>query len=62
MKIQGETNYTCLAMAVVIVLGIVPSMVHTYVLMDYATDLILDYSLIQVSKVSTSAAKEKEGL
>ena len=34
----------------------------TYTLMDSATDLILDYSLIQVSEVSSSVAMEKEGL
>ena len=44
------------------VLGIVPSMVHSYTLMNSATDLILDYSLIQVSEVSSSIAMEKEGL
>ena len=30
--------------------------------MDSATDLILDYSLVQVSEVSSSVAMEKEGL
>ena len=34
----------------------------TYSLMDSATDLILDYSLIQVSEVGSSVAMEKEGL
>ena len=34
----------------------------TYSLMDSATDLILDYSLVQVSEVSSSVAMEKEGL
>ena len=34
----------------------------TYTLMDSATDLILDYSLIQVSDVGSSVATEKEGL
>ena len=30
--------------------------------MDYATDLILDYKLIQSSETSSSVAVEKEGL
>ena len=30
--------------------------------MDSATDLILDYSLVQVSDVGSSVAMEKEGL
>ena len=34
----------------------------TYSLMDSATDLILDYSLVQVSEVSSSVEVEKEGL
>ena len=34
----------------------------TNILMDSATDLILDYSLVQVSNVSSSVAMEKEGL
>ena len=34
----------------------------TYTLMDSATDLILDYSLVQVSEVGSSVAMEKEGL
>ena len=34
----------------------------TYTLMDSATDLILDYSLVQVSDVGSSVAMEKEGL
>ena len=34
----------------------------TYSLMDSAIDLILDYSLIQVSEVGSSVAMEKEGL
>ena len=33
----------------------------TYTLMDSATDLILDYSLVQVSEVGSSVAMEKEG-
>ena len=49
-------------MAVVTVLGTVLSKVHTYFLIDSATDLILDYSLIQVSVVGSSVAMEKEGL
>ena len=43
------------------VLGTVPSMV-LITLMDSATDLILDYSLVQVSDVGSSVAMEKEGL
>ena len=46
-------------MVAVTVLDIVPSMVHTP---DSAIDLILDYSLVQVSEVSSSVAMEKEGL
>ena len=57
-----ETSYTCLEMVAVTVLGIVPSMVRTYTLMDSATDLILDYSLIKVSEVSSPVAMKKEGL
>ena len=34
----------------------------TYSLMDSATDLILDYSLVQVSEIGSSVAMEKEGL
>ena len=34
----------------------------TYSLMDSATDLILDYSLVHVSETGSSAAMEKEGL
>ena len=34
----------------------------TYTLMDSATDLILDYSLVHVSEVGSSVAMEKEGL
>ena len=34
----------------------------TYSLTDFATDLILDYSLIQVSETGSSVAMEKEGL
>ena len=34
----------------------------TYTLVDSATDLILDYSLVQVSDVGSSVAMEKEGL
>ena len=34
----------------------------TYSLMDSAVNLILDYSLIEVSKVSSSVAMEKDGL
>ena len=34
----------------------------TYTLMDSATDLILDYSLVQISDVGSSVAMEKEGL
>ena len=34
----------------------------TYSLMDSATDLILDYSLVQVSETGSSVALEKEGL
>ena len=34
----------------------------TYSLMDSATDLILDYSLVQVTETGSSVAMEKEGL
>ena len=34
----------------------------TYSLMDSATDLILDYSLVQVSETGSSVAMEKVGL
>jgi len=34
----------------------------TYSLMDSATDLILDYSLVQCTETGTSVAMEKEGL
>ena len=34
----------------------------TYSLADSATDLILDYSLVQVTDVGSSVAMEKEGL
>ena len=34
----------------------------TYTLMDSATNLILDYSLVQVSDVGSSLAMENEGL
>ena len=34
----------------------------TYTLTDSATDLILDYSLVQVSDVGSSVAKEKRGI
>ena len=34
----------------------------TYSLMDSTTDLILDYSLVQVTDVGSSVAMEKEGL
>jgi len=34
----------------------------TYSLMDSATDLILQYSLVHVSKTSSSVVMEKEGL
>ena len=34
----------------------------TYSLMDSATDLILDYKLIQSSETGSSVAMEKEGL
>ena len=34
----------------------------TYTLMDPANDLILDYSLVQVSEVGSSVAMKKEGL
>ena len=37
-------------------------MVVVTVLDIVATDMILDYSLIQVSKVDTSVAMEKDGL
>ena len=49
-------------MVVVTVLGIVPNMLRTYSLMDSATDLILDYSLVHVSETGSSVAMEKEGL
>ena len=48
-------------MVAVTVQGIVPNM-GTYSLMDSATDLILDYSLVQVTDVGSSVAMEKEGL
>ena len=34
----------------------------TYTLMDSATDLILDYSLVQCTETGSSVAMEKEGL
>ena len=34
----------------------------TYSIMDSATDLILDYSLVHVSETGSSVAVEKEGL
>ena len=34
----------------------------TYSLMDSATNLILDYSLVNVSETGSSVAMEKEGL
>ena len=34
----------------------------TYSLMDSVTDLILDYSLVQVTETGSSVAMEKEGL
>ena len=34
----------------------------TYSLMDSATDLILDYSLVQVTETGSSVTMEKEGL
>ena len=34
----------------------------TYTLMDSATDLILDYSFVQISDVGSSVAMEKDGI
>ena len=47
-------------MVVLTVLGTVPNMPHSYSLMDSATDLILDYSWVQVSETGSSVAMEKE--
>ena len=49
-------------MVVVTVLGRVPNMLRTYSLTDCTTDLILDYSLVDVSETGSSVAMEKEGL
>ena len=49
-------------MVAVTVLGTVLRKYATYSLMDSASDLILDYSLVHVSKTGSSVAMEKEGL
>ena len=44
------------------VCSIVLNTIHTHLIMDSATDLILDYRLIQSSETGSSGAIEKEGL